>query len=153
PWGSPEVTAFRSRYNVLLVNDRDRGPVFQTRAGPFTPTDLAAFVIRAAVRGAGYDPAHSNAVITVPAALRPAQREATLAAGRQAGLARVELLEEPIAAALAHGAAQGAKYAAVYDVGGGTFDVCVLDCAHFPIGILGHGGDLFLGGDDFDEAL
>jgi molecular chaperone DnaK len=152
-WESQAVTEYRQRYGSKMMRDPVRGPVFQTRAGPKTPVDVAAIVLESALRGAGLDPGNTRAIITVPAAFTADQRAATEAAGLQAGLAKVALLEEPVATALAHGAVGNAKYSAVYDIGGGTFDLCVLDCTLYPIGILGHGGDLFLGGDDFDEAI
>lgn len=151
-WGSAAVNAYQQRYYTELLND-ERGPVFQTRAGKKTATDVATLLLSEALRGARLDPGKTKAVITIPAAFTAAQRAATEQAGRQAGLQEVALLEEPVATALAHGAAKNARYAAAYDIGGGTFDLCVLDCTLWPIGMLGHGGDLFLGGDDFDEAI
>jgi molecular chaperone DnaK len=96
----------------------------------------------------------TGAVITVPANFNDAQRRATIDAGRIAGLDVMRVLNEPTAAALAYGAGQNmSRRLAVYDLGGGTFDVTVLQVEGEIFEVLATGGDTFLGGDDVDTML
>jgi molecular chaperone HscA len=95
-----------------------------------------------------------GAVITVPAYFDEAQRQATKDAARLAGLNVLRLLNEPTAAAIAYGLDSGAEGVyAVYDLGGGTFDVSILQLTRGVFEVLATGGDSALGGDDFDQAL
>ncbi len=94
------------------------------------------------------------AVITVPANFNNAQRQATMDAGRIAGLNVLRVINEPTAAALAYGLGRGmSQRIAVYDFGGGTFDVTVLQVEGEVFEVIASGGDSFLGGDDIDEAM
>ncbi|HEX7509456.1 MAG TPA: Hsp70 family protein, partial [Polyangia bacterium] len=96
----------------------------------------------------------TGAVITVPANFNDAQRRATIDAGRIAGLDVLRVLNEPTAAALAYGLGQNmSQRIAVYDFGGGTFDITVLQVEGDVFEVLATGGDTFLGGDDMDAAL
>lgn len=116
----------------------------------YTPVDLSAMVLEQ-LKAAGEDRLGEpidSAVITIPAYFSGAQKDATQMAGEQAGLKEVRLLAEPIAAALAYGAEDTVL---VYDLGGGTFDVAIIDC--FDYKMLGLDGNNYLGGDDFDKAL
>ena len=95
-----------------------------------------------------------KAVITVPAYFEDAQMEATIRAGELAGLKAVRLLKEPVAAALASGVdVDGDETVFVFDLGGGTFDVSVLEVGGGTVEVLATGGDPHLGGDDFVEIL
>ncbi len=96
----------------------------------------------------------SSAVITVPANFTDSQRQATKYAGELAGLRVLRILNEPTAAALAYGFGRTLNARiAIYDLGGGTFDVTVLEIRDKIFEVLATGGDTFLGGDDFDKAL
>jgi molecular chaperone DnaK len=96
----------------------------------------------------------TGAVITVPANFNNAQRQATMDAGRIAGLNVLRVINEPTAAALAYGLGRGiSQRIVVYDFGGGTFDVTVLQVEGEIFEVLASGGDSFLGGDDVDEAV
>ena len=96
----------------------------------------------------------SGAVITVPAYFDDAQRQATKDAATLADIKVLRLLNEPTAAAVAYGLDQGAEgVIAVYDLGGGTFDISVLRLNKGVFEVLATGGDSALGGDDFDMAL
>ena len=123
---------------------------------PVTPVEVAAEVLKTlkarAVECLFGDP--GGAVITVPAYFDDAQRQATKDAARLAGLEVLRLLNEPTAAAIAYGLDQRAsgKFA-VYDLGGGTFDVSILDLNDGIFQVLATAGDTHLGGDDFDRAL
>ncbi|ACY15086.1 molecular chaperone DnaK [Haliangium ochraceum] len=96
----------------------------------------------------------SRAVVTVPAYFDDAQRQATKDAGRIAGLEVLRIINEPTAAALAYGLeTEGAERVAVYDLGGGTFDVSVLELSGGVFRVRSTAGDTFLGGEDFDNAI
>ena len=96
----------------------------------------------------------TGAVITVPANFNNAQRQATMDAGRIAGLDVLRVINEPTAAALAYGLGRGiSQRIAVFDFGGGTFDVTILQVEGEVFEVLASGGDSFLGGDDIDETL
>lgn len=122
-----------------------------------TPTELSAEVLRALredVRAqTGVLP--QQAVIGVPALFELPQTAATSDAARLAGFERVELIQEPVASAIAAGYRQGESEGAwlVYDLGGGTFDVSLLDTREGLLRVVGHDGDNFLGGRDLDGAL
>jgi molecular chaperone DnaK len=95
-----------------------------------------------------------RAVITVPANFNDSQRAATKAAGRIAGLDVLRILNEPTAAALAYGVGRSYDHkVAIYDLGGGTFDITILQVRDKIFEVLATGGDTFLGGDDMDEAM
>ncbi len=96
-----------------------------------------------------------DAVITVPAYFDDAQRQATRDAGRIAGLNVLRILNEPTAASLAYGLGEdeGEKIIAIYDLGGGTFDISILRLAAGVFEVLATAGDTFLGGEDFDQAI
>jgi molecular chaperone HscA len=121
-----------------------------------TPTEVSAEVLRVLKRRAaealGGPPA--GCVITVPAYFDDAQRQATRDAGRLAGLDVLRLLNEPTAAALAYGLDQRAQGTfAVYDLGGGTFDISILRLDRGVFEVLATGGDTHLGGDDLDRVV
>ena len=122
------------------------------------PQDVSAAVLRPLLEAASrrLGAPVRRAVIAVPAYFNDAQRAATAAAGAAAGLERCRLVHEPVAAALAYGAAGDAAADAtvlVFDLGGGTFDVALLDVGGGCCEVLASGGDARLGGDDFDAAL
>lgn len=127
-----------------------------TRAGVKSPVEVGAEVLRAlkARSEAALGGPLVGAVITVPAYFDDAQRQATKDAAQQAGLTVLRLLNEPTAAAVAYGldnASEGVY--AVYDLGGGTFDVSILRLARGVFEVLATNGDPMLGGDDFDAAV
>ena len=96
----------------------------------------------------------TDAVITVPAYFNDAQRQATKDAGKIAGLNVLRIINEPTSAALAYGLDNGnPQKILVYDLGGGTFDVSVIDIGDNVIEVLATSGDNHLGGDDFDARL
>src|SRR5205085_2548538 len=96
----------------------------------------------------------SDAVITVPAYFDDAQRQATKDAGRIAGLNVLRILNEPTAAALAYGFGKDiTQKIAVYDLGGGTFDISILEIGKDVFEVLSTAGDTSLGGDDFDDRI
>jgi len=127
-----------------------------TRAGVKSPVDVAAAVLGAlrTRAEAALGGALVGAVITVPAYFDDAQRQATKDAAQRAGLNVLRLLNEPTAAAVAYGLDTGNEgLYAVYDLGGGTFDVSILRLARGVFEVLATNGDAMLGGDDFDAAV
>jgi molecular chaperone HscA len=128
----------------------------RTVAGVKSPVEVSAEILkllrRRAEQALGGDLV--GAVITVPAYFDDAQRQATKDAARLAGINVLRLLNEPTAAAVAYGLDQGAEGTyAVYDLGGGTFDVSILKLSKGVFEVLATGGDSALGGDDFDHRL
>src|SRR5947209_4774632 len=132
--------------------------VIQVQLGEktFTPPEISAYVLRQLKRNAE---AHlkepvTKAVITVPAYFNDAQRQATKDAGRIAGLEVLRLVSEPTAAALAYGLDKRKEgIVAVYDLGGGTFDISILKLHDGIFEVLATNGDTHLGGDDIDNRL
>ena len=122
----------------------------------FTPPEIGAFVLRSLKQQAEADlgVAVTKAVITVPAYFNDAQRQATKDAGRIAGLEVLRLVNEPTAAALAYGLDKRKEgIVAVYDLGGGTFDISILKLHDGIFEVLATNGDTHLGGDDIDNLL
>jgi molecular chaperone DnaK len=153
---SREVATMAGRVPYTLKEGVNQQPVVATRAGEFAIPEVSAIVldhVRGIARRALSDEV-TRAVITVPANFNEAQRSATATAGAIAGLTVVRVLNEPTAAALAYGHARGlSRILAVYDFGGGTFDVTILKLEDQVYEVLGTAGDSFLGGDDLDERL
>lgn len=135
----------------------DRGvPAFKTAVGNISPVEASAQILKVLVERAelALDGALDGAVITVPAYFDEAQRQATKDAATLAGVKVLRLLNEPTAAAVAYGLDQGGEGTiAVYDLGGGTFDISILKLSHGVFEVLSTGGDSSLGGDDFDRAI
>lgn len=134
----------------------EEGLAFATSRGPVTPVEVSADILRALKQRAdyaGFDRI-DGVVITVPAYFDDAQRQATRQAAELAGLPVLRLLNEPTAAAVAYGLDSGDEgVIAVYDLGGGTFDISILRLERGVFEVLATGGDSALGGDDFDRLL
>ncbi|MEY4342062.1 MAG: hypothetical protein RL541_1566 [Pseudomonadota bacterium] len=128
----------------------------QTRAGEKSPVEVSAEIL-ATLRFRAEDTFNDDlygAVITVPAYFDDAQRQATKDAAQLAGLNVLRLINEPTAAAIAYGLDQSSEGVyAVYDLGGGTFDISILRLARGVFEVLATGGDSALGGDDYDRAI
>ncbi|MFC1215158.1 Fe-S protein assembly chaperone HscA [Pasteurella multocida] len=131
-------------------------PLIRTSKGTLSPVEISAEILKkltalAEKRLAG---ALSGAVITVPAYFDDAQRQSTKDAAKLAGINVLRLLNEPTAAAIAYGLNSGQEgVIAVYDLGGGTFDISILRLSKGVFEVLATGGDTALGGDDFDHQL
>ena len=131
-------------------------PLIETRRGAVSPVEVSAEILRTlAVRGSETLGGElDGAVITVPAYFDESQRQATKDAAKLAGLHVYRLLNEPTAAAVAYGLDEGGEgVIAVFDLGGGTFDISILRLQKGVFEVLATGGDTALGGDDFDEAI
>eukprot|EP01018_Ginkgo_biloba_P020842 Gb_12927 [translate_table: standard] len=121
----------------------------------YSPSQIGAFVLTKMKETAeGYlGRTVSNAVVTVPAYFNDAQRQATKDAGKIAGLEVKRIINEPTAAALSYGMNSKEGLVAVFDLGGGTFDVSILEISNGVFEVKATNGDTFLGGEDFDNAL
>lgn len=149
-----ETRQFCERYPVEVVDAGGDRPAFKTRAGLHSPTDVAAMLLdRIAERLEGVDE-DLEVVLTVPAGFNERQRDETLTAALHAGLRGLRLLDEASATAYAYCQDPDLRGpVAVFDLGGGTFDVAILDCNTRTPELLGMASDLFLGGDDIDRKL
>jgi molecular chaperone HscA len=148
-----DVTAAHVPYRLA---EGAGGIAIRTRAGLVPPEAVGAEVLRTlrARAEASLGGPLTGAVITVPAYFDDAQRQATKAAAEAAGLNVLRLLNEPTAAAVAYGLDSGSEGVyAVFDLGGGTFDVSLLRLTRGVFEVLATGGDSALGGDDFDQAI
>src|SRR6188472_113056 len=129
---------------------------FDVRGKQYSPEEISAQVLRKLVDDAGkfLGERVREAVITVPAYFNDAQRNATKDAGRIAGLDVLRIINEPTAAALAYGLDKtGHETVLVFDLGGGTFDVSLLDVGDGVVEVRSTSGDTHLGGDDFDKRI
>ncbi len=140
----------------FVVSAGSKVPRIHTRSGDFSAVEISAEILKAlhdrAVQSTGGD--IDGVVITVPAYFDDAQRQATRDAATLTGLNLFRLLNEPTAAAVAYGLDQNADgLIAVYDLGGGTFDISILRLNQGVFEVLATGGDSSLGGDDMDHAL
>ena len=153
-WHAYETSRFRERYPFNLKNTAD-GPVFATRAGQYTPSEIAGTVLRHLLSQCGIDPDGYHAVVAVPAEFESAQHDATVKACQHAGLDHVTIVDEPIATARAyeHAGHDGKRFRIVYDLGGGTFDLAILEYRDGTGRVVHHVGDTYLGGDDIDYTL
>lgn len=155
--GLADVALFGEQLPYEFVEQPGGGmPKFATAAGAISPVQASAELLASLERRAelalGGD--LDGAVITVPAYFDDAQRQATKDAAMLAGLKVLRLLNEPTAAAIAYGLdAGGEGTIAVYDLGGGTFDISILRLTRGVFEVLASGGDSALGGDDFDRAI
>jgi len=141
-----------------LADDLQPGEVLRIKIGQrdYTPPEISAFVLRQLKRNAErfFGGTVTKAVITVPAYFNDAQRQATKDAGRIAGLDVLRLVNEPTAASLAYGLEKRKNgIVAVYDLGGGTFDISILKLHDGIFEVVATNGDTHLGGDDIDNLL
>lgn len=153
-----EVESELQLFPFRLADDIEVGEVPRIQLGElkFTPPEISAYILRQLKRNAErfFGAPVSQAVITVPAYFNDAQRQATKDAGRMAGLEVLRLVNEPTAAALAYGLNREKEgVIAVYDFGGGTFDVSILKLNDGIFEVLSTNGDTHLGGDDIDNLL
>lgn len=155
-WNSPEVQENRARFPFTLAEGPRESVTAIAHGTAYSLPEISAFVLRRAkaVAEAALGQPVDKAVITVPANFNELQRASTKVAGKLAGLEILRILNEPTAAALAYGQTlKAAERVLVYDLGGGTFDVTVLELSGRVFEVLSTAGDTQLGGDDFDVAL
>ncbi|MEA3419586.1 MAG: Hsp70 family protein, partial [Campylobacterota bacterium] len=143
----------RLLYHII---DRNGACAIEVDGKTYTPQEISAKILMKLKEDAeGYlGETITDSVITVPAYFNDAQRKATKEAGTIAGLNVLRIINEPTAAALSYGLdKKDAEQIIVYDLGGGTFDVTVLETGDGVVEVMATGGDAFLGGDDFDNRI
>jgi molecular chaperone DnaK len=154
---SPEVAKAAQIVPYEIVASENRDAWIKARDKEYSPPEISAFVLlhlkEMAEDFLGTEV--TEAVVTVPAYFDDAQRQATKDAGRIAGLNVLRIINEPTAASLAYGLDEGARAnrIAVYDLGGGTFDISVLELGKGVFEVKSTSGDTFLGGEDFDQRV
>jgi molecular chaperone HscA len=147
-------------YFTYKVIDDNTDALVKVQVGSsfYSPTDLSSFILAELKKRAEHilKTPVTKAVITVPAYFNDAQRQATRDAGKLAGLDVLRIVNEPTAASLAYGLGldkEGETTIAVYDLGGGTFDISILKITDGVFDVLSTNGDTYLGGDDIDRAI
>ena len=153
---SKTIDEIRQVFTYDMVAGEQSEVLVKVRDQVFTLEQISAAILKRIkeVAEAGIEQRVDSAVITVPAYFSDRQRQAVRSAGKLAGLDIMRILNEPTAAALAYGLGRGLQQRiAVYDLGGGTFDISVIDINDQTFEVLATGGDTFLGGVDFDELL
>ena len=151
-----EVTSEINTVTFDVVSGPDNSVRFKVRDKLYAPEEISAMVLRKLADDAGkyLGERVTEAVITVPAYFNDAQRQATKDAGRIAGLEVLRIINEPTAAALAYGLDKRQhETVLVFDLGGGTFDVSLLDVGDGVVEVRSTAGDTHLGGDDFDRRI
>ncbi len=152
-WESPSARAVQQSCPYVIVEGPHGDVRIKLREQVYSIPEVSAFILQEMklvaeqYLGGGTE----KAVITVPAYFNDNQRQATKDAGRIAGLDVIRIINEPTAAALAYGFGKDLeRKVAVYDLGGGTFDISILDIGHGVFEVVSTAGDTFLGGEDFD---
>jgi len=151
-----EVTSELNAVTYDVVEGPNGVARFEIRGKQYAPEEVSALVLRKLAEDAGkfLGERVTEAVITVPAYFNDAQRQATKDAGKIAGLDVLRIINEPTAAALAYGLDKKSNETVlVFDLGGGTFDVSILDVGDGVVEVRASSGDTHLGGDDFDRRL
>jgi molecular chaperone DnaK len=144
----------KAPYKIIKSDNNDAW--LESRGQKYSPSQISAFILQkmkeTAEKYLGQEV--KQAVITVPAYFNDSQRQATKDAGKIAGLEVLRIINEPTAASLAYGLdKKGGKKIAVYDLGGGTFDVSILEIGDGVFEVKSTNGDTFLGGEDFDDKI
>jgi len=155
-WESPEVKRTMETASYKIVEGPHHDPRIDVEGKVFSIPEVSAMVLLEMKRVAEdyLDGEVQQVVITVPAYFNDNQRQATKDAGAIAGLDVLRIINEPTAAALAYGFGKDdEKRVAIYDLGGGTFDISILEISHGVFEVICTAGDTFLGGEDFDAAI
>src|ERR1700709_405531 len=154
-----DIENYKDFFSYKVIDD-DTESLVKIKVGDkfYTPIELSAFILKELKGRAEHalKTPVNRAVITVPAYFNDSQRQATRDAGKLAGLDVMRIVNEPTAASLAYGIGLNpdeTKTIAVYDLGGGTFDVSILQIQNGIFEVLATNGDTFLGGDDFDRLI
>ena len=156
-FSDPEIERAREVLPFPLVEAANGDVAIEAREKQHSPEEISAFMLREikAFAEEALGEEITEAIITVPAYFNDSQRQATRDAGRIAGLEVLRIINEPTAAALAYGVDRdpGGKTIAVYDLGGGTFDISILELSHGVFEVKATSGDTYLGGEDFDQRV
>ena len=153
-----EVEREASRVPFKVAKSNNGDAQFEIRGTGYSPPEISARILMKLKKAAEdyLGETIKEAVITVPAYFNDSQRQATKDAGKIAGLEVKRIVNEPTAAALAYGFGKGKdkeQLIAVYDLGGGTFDISILEVAENVVEVISTNGDTHLGGDDFDDVI
>ncbi len=155
-YDSEEVKKWKERCPYKIVPGPNNDAYVEVEGKKYSPPEISAMILRKLKKDAEEylgEPV-TEAVITVPAYFNDAQRQATKDAGRIAGLEVKRIINEPTAASLAYGFDKKVNQKiAVYDLGGGTFDISILEVGDNVVEVKATNGDTFLGGEDFDQAI
>src|SRR6266567_3536739 len=156
-FGSPETQRMRESAPFEIVDSQNGDARIRVQGREYSPPEISGIVLqrlKAAAEDFLGEPV-TDAIITVPAYFDDTQRQATKDAGKIAGLTIERIINEPTAAALAYGLGKHnvVERIAVYDLGGGTFDISILEMNHGVFEVLSTSGNTFLGGEDFDERI
>ena len=155
-FNSPEVARMRETSAFEIVDSPNGDARVHVQGRSYSPPELSGIVLQR-LKAAAEDflgEAVTDAIITVPAYFDDTQRQATKDAGKIAGLQVERIINEPTAAALAYGLGKSnSERIAVYDLGGGTFDISILEMNDGVFEVLSTSGNTFLGGEDFDERI
>jgi molecular chaperone DnaK len=155
-YGDPEVAKARQILPYKIVEQSGGDAWVEMGGKTYSPPEISAMILQKIKQDAeAYlgEPV-VEAVITVPAYFNDSQRQATKDAGKIAGLSVLRIINEPTASSLAYGLGKGVEQKiAVYDLGGGTFDISILDVGDEVFEVVSTNGDTFLGGDDFDQRI
>jgi len=156
PFNDPTAQKDKEMVPYKIIKGDNADAWVESRGQKYAPSQISAFILQKMKETAeaylGQEV--TQAVITVPAYFNDAQRQATKDAGKIAGLEVLRIINEPTAAALAYGLEKkDGKKIAVYDLGGGTFDISVLEIGDGVFEVLATNGDTFLGGEDFDMRI
>ncbi|MBE0479125.1 molecular chaperone DnaK [Candidatus Aerophobetes bacterium] len=146
----------QKKVSYKIVSDSQGRAAVEAKQGKFLPQEISAKILQKMKQIAEdyLGEEVTRAVITVPAYFNDSQRQATKDAGEIAGLKVERIINEPTAASMAYGFdKKGEKKIAVYDLGGGTFDISILDVGENVVEVLATNGDTYLGGDDFDQKI
>lgn len=155
-YGEAAVAEAKKKVSYEIIKDSEGRAKIKVNKGEFLPQEISARVLQKMKQTAEeyLGQKISRAVITVPAYFNDGQRQATKDAGTIAGLKVERIINEPTAASIAYGLdKKGEKKIAVYDLGGGTFDISILDIGEGVVEVLSTNGDTYLGGDDFDQNI
>ena len=155
-YNDPEVVKARQILPYKIIEQPNGDAWVEMGGKAYSPPEISAMILQKIKQDAeAYlgEPV-TEAVITVPAYFNDSQRQATKDAGKIAGLKVLRIINEPTASSLAYGLGKGVdQRIAVYDLGGGTFDISILDVGDEVFEVLSTNGDTFLGGDDFDQRI
>lgn len=153
-----EIISHGNALNYQIIDNEDKLVQVRVNNRFYTPIELSSFILKE-LKKIGTNQLKKDiqkVVITVPAYFDDSQRQATRDAGKLAGLDVLRIINEPTAASLAYGLGidkDQSKIVAVYDLGGGTFDISILNIQQGVFEVLSTNGDTYLGGDDFDQAI
>ena len=156
PWWAAEVKEFMAHYPFRIEKGEDENPKIIAHGRRYSVEEVQAIILRKLKKDAEayLGEEVTDLVVTVPANFNEAQRYGTKIAGELSGLNVLRILNEPTAAALAYGFGQGMRETvAVYDFGGGTFDITILELRDSVFEVMATAGNTYLGGDDFDDRL